>query len=303
MTVFNFGSINIDHVYSVPHFVQPGETLSSKSYQAILGGKGANQSIALAKASSQVFHVGAIGKSNNNFLKQMEEAGVNCQFVRETTDLASGHAIIQVTPDAENNIILFAGANHTISEEQIANALAKANSQDWVLLQNETNAIDTIIEESYKRGLNIAFNPAPMTEAVNSLPLDKVSLLIVNEVEAEQLTGQSNIEAIKQSLKLNYPKTQVILTLGKSGVWFIQGDSETFCEAFKVDAVDTTAAGDTFIGFFLAAYQNQKGVAESLRYACAASALAVMKPGAAPSIPSVEEVLRFLQAQQEQQVQ
>jgi ribokinase len=168
MAVFNFGSINIDHVYSVPHFVQPGETLSSKSYQSILGGKGANQSIALAKANNQVKHVGAIGASDRSFVEQMKEAGVNCDFVREMSDVASGHAIIQVTPDAENNIILFGGANQTLSQDHIANALAAAKPDDWVLLQNETNAIGEIIEEAHKRGLNIAFNPAPMTEAINN---------------------------------------------------------------------------------------------------------------------------------------
>jgi ribokinase len=128
------------------------------------------------------------------------------------------------------------------------------------------------------------------------LPLKKLSLLIVNEVEAEQLTGKNDVEAIKKSLKSSYPTTQVILTLGKAGVWFIQGANEIFCDAFKVDAIDTTAAGDTFIGFFLAAYQANKEIADALRYACAASALAVMKSGAAPSIPSVEEVNQFLQS-------
>lgn len=297
MAVFNFGSINIDHVYSVPHFVQPGETLSSNGYQSILGGKGANQSIALAKANNDVFHVGAIGITDSGFVEQMKEAGVNCQFVRAMTDVASGHAIIQVTPDAENNIILFGGANQTLSEDQIATALASAKPEDWVLLQNETNAIATVIEEAHKRNLNIAFNPAPMTKSVKSLPLEKLSLLVVNEVEAEQLTGEQNVDAIKQALKAAYPKTKILLTLGKAGVWFIEGASEVFCEAFKVEAIDTTAAGDTFIGFFLAAYQAKTETKEALRYACAASALAVTRAGAAPSIPSVDEVERFLQKQ------
>lgn len=297
MAVFNFGSINIDHVYSVPHFVQPGETLSSSSYQSILGGKGANQSVALAKANNNVFHVGAIGSSDSGFIEQMKEAGVNCDFIREMSDVASGHAIIQVTPDAENSIILFGGANQCISDDHIASALATAKPNDWVLLQNETNAIDKIITEAHKRELNIAFNPAPMSESIKQLSLDKLTLLVVNEVEAEQLTGESHVDAIKHSLKSTYPNTKVLLTLGKAGVWFFEADNEEFCAAFKVKAVDTTAAGDTFIGFFLAAYQANKSIAEALKYACAASALAVMKAGAAPSIPSVDEVIAFLQTQ------
>lgn len=297
MAVFNFGSINIDHVYSVPHFVQPGETLSSSSYESILGGKGANQSVALAKADNHVFHIGAIGASDSSFIKQMKAAGVNCDFIRELSDVASGHAIIQVTPDAENNIILFGGANQCISDDHIASALATAKPNDWVLLQNETNAIDKIITEAHKRQLHIAFNPAPMTESVKKLPLDKLTLLVVNEVEAEQLTGESDVEAIKRTLKSTYPNTQFLLTLGKAGVWFVDADKEEFCAAFKVEAIDTTAAGDTFIGFFLAAYQANKSIAEALKYSCAASALAVMKAGAAPSIPSVDDVVAFLQTQ------
>lgn len=297
MAVFNFGSINIDHVYSVPHFVQPGETLSSTHYQSILGGKGANQSVALAKANNQVFHIGAIGASDNAFKKQMIAAGVNCDLVREMSDIASGHAIIQVTPDAENNIILFGGANQTLSEDLIATALAATKPGDWVLLQNETNAIDTVIDEAHKRDLNIAFNPAPMTESVKQLPLNKLSLLIVNEVEAEQLTGQNDVAAMKQSLKSSYPNTKVLLTLGKAGVWYVSADTEVFCPAFKVTAIDTTAAGDTFIGFFLAAFQANIAIEDALKYACAASALAVMKAGAASSIPSVDEVKAFLSKQ------
>lgn len=297
MAVFNFGSINIDHVYSVPHFVQPGETLSSTHYQSILGGKGANQSVALAKAENTVYHVGAIGCSDSQFLKQMSVAGVNCSQVREMADIASGHAIIQVNPDAENNIILFGGANQCLSDDHIASALALAKTGDWVLLQNETNAIADVIEASHKKGLNIAFNPAPMTDSVKALPLDKLSLLIVNEIEAEQLTGEADVEKIKSSLLANYPNTQFVVTLGKQGAWCVSAENQAYCPAFEVDAVDTTAAGDTFIGFFLAAYQSDDNtnINEALRYASAASALAVTKAGAAPSIPSVKEVTAFLQ--------
>ncbi|MBF7072080.1 ribokinase [Glaciecola sp. MH2013] len=295
MAVFNFGSINIDHVYSVSHFVQPGETLSSSAYQSILGGKGANQSVALAKAENNIYHVGAIGSSDSAFIEQMEKAGVNCTHIRALSDVASGHAIIQVTPDAENAIILFGGANHCLSDDHIASALAFAKTDDWVLLQNETNAIADIIESSHARGLNIAFNPAPMTASVKSLPLDKLSLLIVNEVEAEQLTGESDVEKIKQSLLANYPSTQFVVTLGKQGAWYVSAEDQHYCPAFKVDAVDTTAAGDTFIGFFLAAYQRKESMPDALKYASAASALAVTKAGAAPSIPNVDEVAAFLQ--------
>jgi ribokinase len=294
MAVFNFGSINIDHVYSVPHFVQPGETLSSTHYQSILGGKGANQSVALAKAENTVYHVGAIGSNDASFIKEMSAAGVNCSQIRQMSDVASGHAIIQVNPDAENNIILFGGANQCLSDDHIATALAMAKKGDWVLLQNETNAIADVIDASHSRGLNIAFNPAPMTDSVKSLPLEKLTLLVVNEIEAEQLTGKKEVESIKIALLEQYPSAKFVLTLGKQGAWFIDANNQEFCPAFDVDAVDTTAAGDTFIGFFLAAYQNNQSMADALKYASAASALAVTKAGASPSIPAVNEVLDFL---------
>lgn len=294
MAVYNFGSINIDHVYQVPHFVAPGETLSSSNYQCVLGGKGANQSVACAKAGIDTFHVGSVHTSNASMLDAMTQAGVDMQFVNVQNETASGHAIIQVNREGENAIFLYAGANHLLSEASISAALTSASSSDWVLLQNETNAIGDVINCAFEAGIPVAFNPAPMTDDVPKLPLDKITLLIVNEVEAMQLTQSESIEDAKQALVEISAHTQVLLTLGKKGVCYLYQSAHIEVPAFSVEAVDTTAAGDTFIGFFLAQFAQGKPVEDALRLACAASAIGVTRQGAVPSIPSLTEVDAFL---------
>ncbi|MGS2719675.1 ribokinase [Paraglaciecola aestuariivivens] len=296
MAVINFGSINIDHVYQVEHFVQPGETLASTGYQCLLGGKGANQSIALARAGTDVHHVGKINESDAAFKQTMIRDGINCKHV-QCTDTASGHAIIQVTPTAENAIVLFGGANLELTAKDIMHALDNVKSTDWVLTQNETSSIDEVLKQAKESGLKVAFNPAPMTESVKQLPHECIDLLIVNEVEAAEISGQSELALMEDYFLQDWPHAEVLITLGKAGVRMLKQDKTIDIPAFVVDAVDTTAAGDTFIGYFLSAYSNHADSKTALIRGCAASALAVMKEGAAQSIPTKEEVDRFLAKQ------
>ena len=296
MAVINFGSINIDHVYQVDHFVQPGETIASNKYQSLLGGKGANQSIALAKAGSDVRHVGKINEADAAFKQSMIRDGINCKHV-SCTETASGHAIIQVTPSAENAIVLFGGANHEMTSKDISYALDDVKSSDWVLTQNETSCIDQVLIQAKEKGLKVAFNPAPMTESVKQLPHDCIDLLIVNEVEAEEISGYKELDAIEAYFRQAWPHAEVLITLGKAGVRMLKQDKTIDVPAFLVDAVDTTAAGDTFIGYFLSAYSEHADAKNALIRACAASALAVMEVGAAQSIPNENDVNRFLAKQ------
>ena len=296
MAVINFGSINIDHVYQVDHFVQPGETIASSHYQCLLGGKGANQSIALARAGSEVLHVGKINEADVAFKQTMIRDGIDCKHIT-CTETASGHAIIQVTPTADNAIVLFGGANHEITHKDIMYALDTVKPADWVLTQNETNNIDQVLAQAKAKGLRVAFNPAPMTESVKHLPHECIDLLIVNEVEAEELSGRKDLNKIEAYFREDWPHAEVLITLGKAGVRMLKKDKTIDVPAFEVDAVDTTAAGDTFIGYFLSAYSNHTDSKTALIRACAASALAVMKLGAAQSIPNKEDVNRFLAKQ------
>lgn len=294
MTIYNVGSINIDHVYQVQHFVRPGETLTSNHYQKLLGGKGANQSIALAQANCDVMHVGAVGSGEDDLIKQLQTSGVNTQYIAQT-EQATGHAIIQVNQDAENAIVLFSGANHALTQEQIKQTLAHAAKGDWVLLQNETNYIGESIALAKARDLSVAFNPAPMDKILVEQVIDQIDVLIVNEVEAMDLFAADSVEQAQRLFQQQYPQLTVILTLGAQGVRYINEQGIVEVKAFNVKAVDTTAAGDTFIGFCLAGLMEKLPVEQALKRACAASALCVTKPGASVSIPSLEQVNQFLE--------
>ena len=293
MAIINFGSINIDHVYQVDHFVQPGETLASTHYQQLLGGKGANQSIALAQAGADVCHVGSIHENDAAFKQALIKKGVDCRGVK-CSETPSGHAIIQVTPSGENAIVLFGGANQTITAKTVMQALDGTKPSDWVLTQNETSSIDQVLRQAKEKQLKVAFNPAPMSESVKSLPLECIDLLIVNETEAAALTEKDSLDDIVAVFKEQWSECEVIITLGKAGVMMLKNNDCIKVDAFLVDAVDTTAAGDTFIGYFLLAYSNHTDAKRALIRGCAASAIAVTREGAAQSIPTQKEVDRFL---------
>lgn len=298
MTVFNLGSINLDHLYRVDHFVRPGETLASTDYRTLLGGKGANQSIALARAGAAVKHIGAIGKTDAWVLDQLAKAGVQTDAIAQL-DSASGHAIIQLTAAAENAILIYAGTNHLLTADQIDAALSDAQSGDWLLLQQETNALSEAMAAAKQRGLRIAYNPAPMiAEAVKPL-LDQVDLLIVNEVEAMDLTGTNSVADAEAALQRDYPNLRILMTLGHAGVVYIHQTERVSVPAFKVEAVDTTAAGDTFIGYCLAALVAELDIATALRRANAAAALCVTRLGASVAIPTSAEVDDFLNNHQD----
>lgn len=293
MTIYNFGSINLDHLYQVDHFVRPGETMASKSYQCLLGGKGANQSVALAKAGAPVKHVGAIHHNDQSIIDQLTSLGVDTACIAQL-DVPTGHAIIQLNKEAENAIILFQGANHALTEQQVDQVLEQASMGDWVLFQNETNLIEYTMQKAKKHGLQVAFNPAPMNVELVKAVLDSVDLLIVNEVETMDLLSVSTVEEATQILPSSYPNLAILMTLGKAGVRYFNGNNNLLVKAFSVEAVDTTAAGDTFIGFCLSSLMKGEDITQAITRACAASAICVTRLGAASSIPTQHEVSEFL---------
>ena len=285
--ILNIGSLNLDYVYAVPHFVEAGETLLSSRRDVFAGGKGLNQTVAAARAGAEVCHGGAVGADGDMLLDLLRDAGADVSAVARV-DVPTGHAVIQVTPQGENAIIILGGANRAVSPETVGIALEKVGPGDILLLQNEINGLDHIIRRAAQKGLRILFNPAPMEEAVKDLPLELLDTLIVNEGEGKALAGDMD------ALKAAYPNQKILLTQGSRGASLWTGSEVLFQPAFPVEAVDTTAAGDCFLGYYAAALAENLPYAAALRLAAAASALSVQRQGAAPSIPLRGEVEDFL---------
>ena len=249
--VLNVGSLNIDRVYRVPHIARPGETLAASSLQVFAGGKGANQSVALARAGARVGHCGRVGPDGTWLIEKLAAQGVLTQWIA-AGPAPTGQAIIQVADDGENAIVLLAGANHEITAADVDAALAALRPGAWVLAQNETSSVGHLIERAAAAGLHVAFNPAPFTPEVIGYPLDRLRLLVANESEAEGLTGASDPAESLRRLTSRLPGAEIVLTLGAAGVLYGCGDERLHVPACAAQAVDTTAAGDTFIGYFLA---------------------------------------------------
>ncbi len=288
MRILNFGSLNIDYVYQVDHFVTPGETLRSLSLGRNCGGKGLNQSIALARAGTEVWHAGLIGPDGLFLRDELHTSGVHTEFVH-TVPESTGHAIIQIDKSGQNCILLYSGANYCLTREYIRDVLSHFSAGDAVILQNETNLVEFIIQEAAGRGMKIAFNAAPARGNLLDMPLSLLSWLMVNETEGEILTGEHEPDAVIRRLTEEYPSAVHILTLGKHGSIAAHGSEVIRVPAVPVDALDTTAAGDTFTGFFMRGALDGRPLEECLRLATAASAIAVTRSGAAASIPSYPE--------------
>ena len=289
MKVLNIGSMNLDHVYQVDHIVQPGETEASFDMNVFLGGKGINQSMALAKAGVAVYHGGMIGEDGQPFLDACKEYGVNADHIK-MIEGKTGHAIIQVDKNAQNCILLYGGANQMLTEEYVDGVLNDFEAGDILLLQNEVNMLPYIVDKAFEKGMQIAINPSPFDEKLSKVDMSKIGIFLLNEVEGEQVTGLKDPDEIIAKLLSMYPDARIVLTLGKDGAVYADKDQKHFQPIFKVKAVDTTAAGDTFSGYFLAAISEGIEVPKALRMAAKASSIAVTREGAVPSIPLRAEV-------------
>lgn len=290
MKVLNFGSLNLDYVYSVDHMVTPGETLASYGMNVFCGGKGLNQSIALAKAGVDVYHAGMIGEEGQILLDTCKEGGVNADYIKKTEG-KSGHTIIQVDKKGQNCILLFGGANRSITKEYVNEVLSHFEKGDILLLQNEVNLLDYIIDCAYEKGMMIILNPSPYDEALDACDFNKISMFLLNEIEGGQVTGEKETDKILGKLKEIYPNARVVLTLGGDGSVYQYKDEQYRQGIFKVKAVDTTAAGDTFTGYFISSIIEEMPVQEGLELAAKASAIAVSREGATASIPLKDEVM------------
>ena len=293
MKILNFGSLNLDYVYEVEHFVQPGETLSAASQTVKAGGKGLNQSIALRRAGAEVWHAGCMGTGGETLVERLRKIGVHTEYIRPVPTL-QGNAVIQVNAQGENCILLFGGSNQCITETQIDETLGAFAPGDWLLLQNEVNLVDRMVDRAAEKGMIIALNPSPFDSKLDAVDYGKLSWLLMNEIEAEQLTGETDPEAAWAALHKRYPKLSVLITLGVKGsmAWRVQNGTfdSHFQPALPVQAVDTTAAGDTYTGYFISGLMEERNLKQCMERAARASAIAVTRPGAADSIPDKNEV-------------
>ena len=298
MKILSFGSLNIDYVYSVPHFVKKGETLSAKELNVYTGGKGLNQSIALARAGVETYQAGAIGTDGMFLLEQLKEAGLKTDLVKILDDVRTGNAIIQNDDEGDNCIVLCGGANQAITKEQVDEVFKDFTNEDYLLIQNEINELSYIVEKAKEEGMKIILNPSPMNEKIMKLPLDQIDYFILNEIEAMQILEMDKPEEIDGKyiaslLHERFKDATIVLTLGSEGSVCISDDEYVEQSIYKVKAIDTTAAGDTYTGYFIAGILNGKTIKESMDIASKASAIAVTRQGAAPSIPVLEAVEEY----------
>ncbi|MBR2794060.1 MAG: ribokinase [Solobacterium sp.] len=293
MKILNFGSLNLDYTYRLDHFVKPGETEASQSRTLACGGKGLNQSVALAKCGAEVYHAGAVGKLDGDILTDtLKRAGVNTDRIRVLGDVPSGSAFIQVTESGENAIVLDGGANQAITKQDVTEVLSGFEKGDWLVLQNEISEIPFIMEKAHELGMKIVLNPSPMNDSVLAMPLEYVDYFLLNEAEAAALAG--NAEGALAALIRRFPNAAILITLGSQGCVFSEQGKMTAQPAFPVKPVDTTGAGDTFTGFFIGSLALGKDTAQALETAAKAAAISVTRKGASTSIPSLEEVNRFV---------
>ncbi|WP_293573608.1 ribokinase [Phaeobacter sp.] len=285
MTIWNLGSINADMIYALPHMPQPGETLAAEGLEQFLGGKGANMSVAAARAGSHVCHLGAVGRDGDWAVTRLLEYGVDTRHIARL-ETSTGPAIIAVDPTGENQIILLPGANRMISADQIGAALSSANAGDILVMQNETNMQAEAAKMGRDLGLKVAYAAAPFDVDAVQAVLPYLDYLFLNEVEADQLqqaTGQAP-DALGVA--------DVIVTLGAKGARHFDTRAGTVKEvaAHKVVPVDTTGAGDTFTGYVLSSLDRGLPIEQAMSQANRAAALMVMRKGTADVIPDLKDV-------------
>ena len=310
MKALNYGSLNIDFVYNVEHFVRSGETISSQNMAIFAGGKGLNQSVALAKSGIDTWHAGCIGEDGEFLADILQKSGAHTELISRLPG-RNGHAIIQKQPNGQNCILLYGGSNQQNTRVQIDEVMSHFEKGDYLILQNEINEISYIMERAHEKGMIIVLNPSPMDEKIRTYPLEYVDYFLLNEIEAKDLTGfdqnladtdqhrvqemdevSSAWDALLEEVCSHFPNSKVVLTLGEYGSIYKDEKQKIHQPIMKVPVVDTTAAGDTFKGFFIGSIAKGLSPENAMKIAAKASAIAVSRQGAAPSIPELGEVER-----------
>lgn len=284
MAIYNLGSVNIDYFYTLPHLVRPSETLAAKDFKQGLGGKGANQSVAIARAGGSVKHIGAMHPADRRYFDQLTALNIDTTHL-SMSETATGHGIVMVDEQsAENQIVVYPGANFAITEQMVDEGLSAATSSDWALCQNETSQTDYFMKSAKARGMKLCYSAAPFDAEKTLVMLPLINMLVVNEIEAKDLESSLHCPITECGVE------HVLVTLGSRGVRYIGLEEEFTVPSPSVDAVDTTGAGDTFLGLFLARYDQTADLKESLHFASTGAAIQVTRPGTADAIPSLEEI-------------
>lgn len=286
MAVCNLGSINIDNVYRVPHLPTPGETLGAMDHVKGLGGKGANMSVAIARAAARVAHIGAVGADGAWTVERLMEYGVDIRHIAQLQDHPTGHANITVAEDGENQIILFPGTNRMITEDMIGRALSDASAGDTLVLQNETNGQRLAAQMAKDLGLRVVYAAAPFDPDAVREVLPFADMLVLNEVEAQQLQKAMDVKLDTLGV------SDIVVTLGADGSRWIDNSAglETHIPAIPVTPIDTTGAGDTFTGYLVAGLDRGMPMAQALSLATQAGAIMVTRLGTADVIPDLKDI-------------
>lgn len=295
MNVVNFGSLNLDHVYAVDHFCRAGETIHTAGYTQNAGGKGLNQSIAVARSGQTLCHAGMLGAGGEPLAQLLEGCGVDLRYLGRT-ETPQGHAIIQVQPDGQNCIFLYGGSNQAVTPEDIDAVLSHFAPGDYLLMQNELSNFTYLLRAAVGRGLRVVLNASPISREVLAADLTGVDWLVVNEIECAAIAGCSTPEESYAALRARYPGLGILLTLGSEGSVSWKDGVEIRQCAYPVQAVDTTGAGDTFMGYFVGCLAQGMERKDAMQYAAMAASIAVTRPGAAPSIPMMAEVRAAVEA-------
>jgi len=299
MKILNFGSLNIDYVYQVEHMTGEGETQKSREMNVYVGGKGLNQSVALKRSGMEVYHAGLVGEDGDLLLKTCKKEGIDITYVDRVPGKC-GHAIIQVDQSGQNCILLYGGSNDRMTGEFIDKVLEGFTAGDILILQNEINELCQIIDKAYARKMKIVLNPSPINGQLDACRMEKISVFIMNEIEGRQLSGGKNTPLeILESMAEIYSEAQIILTLGHRGSYYKDKQQFYYQAIYSAEVVDTTAAGDTFTGYFISGLAEGQAIPASMQRAAAAASLAISRNGAVPSIPWRWEVEEFLERKKE----
>ncbi|MDX6019105.1 ribokinase [Scandinavium sp. V105_16] len=298
------GSINADHILNLESFPRPGETVTGNQYQVAFGGKGANQAVAAGRSGANIAFIACTGDDDTGerVRKQLASDNIDVEPVTVVAGESTGVALIFVNGEGENVIGIHAGANAALSTDLVAEQQQRIAQADALLMQLESplESVQAAAEIAHRNNTTVVLNPAPARALSDDL-LALVDIITPNETEAEKLTGVrvTNDDEAARAAQVLHDKGigTVIITLGSRGVWASQQGNGQRVPGFKVQAIDTIAAGDTFNGALMTALLEGEALPEALRFAHAAAAIAVTRKGAQPSVPWRKEIDDFLRQQ------